>query len=213
MKTFEIKTSIEAIDHLRSVDPILGKFIQRVGPITRIGITDPYIATVDCILAQQISNKAYQTVANRFYARFPEADPDLILNATFEDLRSLGLSTSKVNYVIGIARAKLNGIVDFDELCNLDFESIKAMLMPLKGVGRWTVEMVAIFSLQKHDVISYDDLAIRKGIARLYREKEVTKDFFNELRLRYAPYQTVASFYLWAASNDKEDHEVSKGQK
>lgn len=67
--------------------------------------------------------------------------------------------------------------------------------------------MVSMFSLKKQDVISYDDLAIRKGIARLYHKKEVTKDFFNELSQRYAPYQTVASFYLWEASSAKEDIE------
>ena len=201
MITFEMKTSNEAMEYLSSVDPILGKFIQHVGPITRTGIEDPYIATIDCILSQQISSKAYQTIANRFYTHFPEADPNLIINAPFEDIRALGLSTSKANYVIGIASAKLNKDIDFDVLYDLDFETIKAILTPLKGVGRWTVEMVSMFSLKKQNVISYDDLAIRKGIARLYHKKEVTKDFFNELSLRYAPYQTVASFYLWEASS------------
>ena len=207
MKTFEMKTSNEAMDYLSSIDPILGKFIQSVGPITRTGIEDPYIATIDCILAQQISSKAYQTIANRFYTRFPEAEPTLILEAPFEDIRALGLSTSKANYVLGIAQAKQDGYIDFNALYELDFESIKSILTPLKGVGRWTVEMVSMFSLKKQDVISYDDLAIRKGIARLYHKKEVTKDFFNELSQRYAPYQTVASFYLWEASSYKEDIE------
>ena len=207
MNTFEMKTSNEAMEYLSSVDPILGKFIQHVGPITRTGIEDPYIATIDCILSQQISSKAYQTIANRFYTRFPEADPNLILGAPFEDIRALGLSTSKANYVIGIASAKLKKDIDFDALYDLDFETIKAILTPLKGVGRWTVEMVSMFSLKKQDVISYDDLAIRKGIARLYHKKEVTKDFFNELNELYSPYQSYASFYLWHASQLKEDFE------
>ena len=207
MITFEMKTSNEAMEYLSSVDPILGKFIQHVGPITRTGIEDPYIATIDCILSQQISSKAYQTIANRFYTHFPEADPNLIINAPFEDIRALGLSTSKANYVIGIASAKLNKDIDFDVLYDLDFETIKAILTPLKGVGRWTVEMVSMFSLKKQNVISYDDLAIRKGIARLYHKKEVTKDFFNELNELYSPYQSYASFYLWHASQLKEDFE------
>ena len=208
MITFQMKTSNEAMEYLSSVDPILGKFIQHVGPITRTGIEDPYIATIDCILSQQISSKAYQTIANRFYTHFPEADPNLIINAPFEDIRALGLSTSKANYVIGIASAKLNKDIDFDVLYDLDFETIKAILTPLKGVGRWTVEMVSMFSLKKQNVISYDDLAIRKGIARLYHKKEVTKDFFNELNELYSPYQSYASFYLWHASQLKEDFEA-----
>lgn len=138
MKTFEMKTSNEAMEYLSSVDPILGKFIQHVGPISRSGIEDPYIATIDCILAQQISSKAYQTIANRFYTRFPQADPKLIMDAPFEDIRALGLSTSKANYVRGIAQAKQAYSVDFDALFNLDFESIKAILTPLKGC--WTMD-------------------------------------------------------------------------
>jgi DNA-3-methyladenine glycosylase II len=202
---FEMKVTYEAIAYLSEKDPILGKYIASVGPLVRSGISDPYIATIDCILSQQISAKAYQTIAGRFYARFKDADPYLILDAPFEDIRAVGLSTPKSNYVRGIAQAKIDRTVDFDSLYDLSFEEIKSVLTTLKGVGRWTVEMVSIFSLHRLDVISYDDLAIRNGIKRLYHKKEVTKDFFNELSIRYAPYQSYASFYLWHASQMKED--------
>jgi len=202
---FEMKVTDEAIAYLSEKDPILGKYIASVGPLVRSGIDDPYIATIDCILSQQISAKAYQTIAGRFYARFKDADPHLILDAPFEDIRAVGLSTPKSNYVRGIAQARIDKTIDFDSLYNLSFEEIKSVLTTLKGVGRWTVEMVSIFSLHRLDVISYDDLAIRNGIKRLYHKKEVTKDFFNELSIRYAPYQSYASFYLWHASQLKED--------
>jgi len=202
---FEMKVSDEAIAYLSEKDPILGKYIALVGPLVRSGIDDPYIATVDCILSQQISAKAYQTIAGRFYARFKDADPHLILDAPFEDIRAVGLSTPKSNYVRGIAQARIDKTIDFDSLYDLSFEEIKEVLTTLKGVGRWTVEMVSIFSLHRLDVISYDDLAIRNGIKRLYHKEEVTKDFFNELSNRYAPFQSYASFYLWHASQLKED--------
>lgn len=204
---FEMKVTDEAIAYLSEKDPILGKYITSVGPLVRSGIDDPYVATIDCILSQQISAKAYQTIAGRFYARFKDADPYLILDAPFEAIRAVGLSTPKSNYVRGIAQAKIDKTIDFDSLYDLSFEEIKSVLTTLKGVGRWTVEMVSIFSLHRLDVISYDDLAIRNGIKRLYHKKEVTKDFFNELRFRYAPYQSYASFYLWHASQLKEDFE------
>lgn len=204
---FEMKVTDEVIAYLSEKDPILGKYIASVGPLVRSGINDPYIATIDCILSQQISAKAYQTIAGRFYARFKDADPQLIIDAPFEDIRAVGLSTPKSNYVRGIAQAKIDKTIDFDALYDLSFEEIKGVLTTLKGVGRWTVEMVSIFSLHRLDVISYDDLAIRNGIKRLYHKKEVTKDFFNELSIRYAPYQSYASFYLWHASQLKEDFE------
>jgi len=202
---FEMKVTDESIAYLSEKDPILGKYIALVGPLVRSGIDDPYIATVDCILSQQISAKAYQTIAGRFYARFKDADPHLILDAPFEDIRAVGLSTPKSNYVRGIAQARIDKTIDFDSLYDLSFEEIKEVLTTLKGVGRWTVEMVSIFSLHRLDVISYDDLAIRNGIKRLYHKEEVTKDFFNELSNRYAPFQSYASFYLWHASQLKED--------
>ena len=204
---FKMRVTDEAMSYLSEKDPILGKYILNVGPLVRDGIKDPYIATVDCILSQQISAKAYQTIAGRFYAKFKDANPELILNSEFEELRSVGLSTPKANYIRGIAQARMDKTIDFDGLHELSFEEIKESLTSLKGVGRWTVEMICIFTLQRLDVMSYDDLAIRNGIKRLYHKKEVTKDFFNELSLRYAPYQTVASFYLWEASSYKEDIE------
>jgi DNA-3-methyladenine glycosylase II len=204
---FEMKVTDEAIAYLSEKDPILGKYIASVGSLVRSGIDDPYIATIDCILSQQISAKAYQTIAGRFYARFKDADPHLILDAPFEDIRAVGLSTPKSNYVRGIAQARIDKTIDFDSLYDLSFEEIKSVLTTLKGVGRWTVEMVSIFSLHRLDVISYDDLAIRNGIKRLYHKKEVTKDFFNELNNLYSPYQSYASFYLWHASQLKEDFE------
>jgi DNA-3-methyladenine glycosylase II len=204
---FEMKVTDEAIAYLSEKDPILGKYIASVGSLVRSGIDDPYIATIDCILSQQISAKAYQTIAGRFYARFKDSDPHLILDAPFEDIRAVGLSTPKSNYVRGIAQARIDKTIDFDSLYDLSFEEIKSVLTTLKGVGRWTVEMVSIFSLHRLDVISYDDLAIRNGIKRLYHKKEVTKDFFNELNNLYSPYQSYASFYLWHASQLKEDFE------
>lgn len=204
---FEMRVTDEAMSYLSEKDPILGKYILTVGPLVRGGIKDPYIATVDCILSQQISAKAYQTIAGRFYDKFKDADPELILNSEFEELRSVGLSTPKANYIRGIAQARVDKTIDFDGLHDLSFEEIKETLTSLKGVGRWTVEMICIFTLQRLDVMSYDDLAIRNGIKRLYHKKEVTKDFFNELNQLYSPYQSYASFYLWHASQLKEDFE------
>ena len=202
---FKMRVTDEAMSYLSEKDPILGKYISIVGPLVRSGIEDPYIATIDCVLSQQISAKAYQTIAERFYEKFKDADPNLLLNAKFEDIRACGLSTPKTNYILGIAQARRDRTIDFDGLQHLSFEEIKETLTSLKGIGRWSVEMICIFTLQRLDVMSFDDLAIRNGIKRLYHKKEVTKDFFDELNKLYSPYQSYASFYLWHASQLKED--------
>ena len=202
---FEMRVTDKAISYLSEKDPVLGKYISIVGPLVRSGIEDPYIATIDCVLSQQISAKAYQTIAERFYEKFKDADPELLLKAKFEDIRACGLSTPKTNYILGIAQARRDRTIDFDGLQHLSFEEIKETLTSLKGIGRWSVEMICIFTLQRLDVMSFDDLAIRNGIKRLYHKKEVTKDFFDELNKLYSPYQSYASFYLWHASQLKED--------
>lgn len=199
-----IKVTQEAIDHLTLKDPILGAFIAKKGPLSRGTLEDPYLSTIDCIIAQQVSGKAAQSIGKKVFDRFPKGDPTEILNASVEEMRALGLSGSKVSYIKNIAQTKIDGSVQWDILNSLSTQEIISQLIAIKGVGLWTVQMVLIFSLKRMDVMSYDDLAIRRGIMRLYHCEKVEKAFFEELYQRYAPYQTYASFFLWEASMSKE---------
>ncbi len=198
-----VKTIIvtqEAMAGLSKKDVRLASYIKTVGPLSREGIIDPFMAIIDCIISQQVSTKAAQSVANRFFTRFSTCDAYEIASADMAELRNLGLSGSKVNYIQGIARAKLEGTVDFNKLAELSTQEIMEILLPLKGVGRWTVEMLLIFTFEKSDVMSYDDLAIRRGIQRIYHKDECTEEFFAKIYKRLKPYQTAASFYFWHAS-------------
>lgn len=204
MSSGSITVSQKAIESLSAQDKILGAYIQKTGPLSRDTLEDPYQSTLDCIIAQQVSGKAAQSIGNKVFARFPNGDPKGILEATEEEMRSLGLSRSKVAYLKNVAQTKFDGTIDWDKLNTLPTQQVFETLLPIKGVGLWTVEMVLIFSLKRMDVMSYDDLGIRRGIMRLYHVEKVTKEFFTELVTRYAPYQTYASFYLWQASMEKE---------
>ena len=197
-KTLTVST--EAMEILSQNDPILGAYIHSVGALSREGIVDPYIATLDAIIAQQVSAKAATSISERFFTAFPEGDPKKVLDASLEELKACGLSSSKANYLKNIAEAKASGRVPFEDLHLYSSEDVRAFLLPIKGVGRWTVEMVQIFSLEKMDILSYDDLAIRRGIQVLYHKKTVTPAFFKKLYKRFSPYQTFASVYLWHAS-------------
>lgn len=203
IQTLKVPQSVMV--YLSKKDPVLGAFIQQTGSLERAGTVDPYESTLECIIAQQVSTKAAQSISNRFFEKYPIAQPERLLEASLEDLRACGLSGSKAQYLKNIAHSKLSGQVHYENLIHLSTQDVMAQLLPIKGVGRWTVEMVLIFSLLKQDVMSYDDLAIRRGIQRLYHKRVVKPDFFNKLVKRYAPYQTYASFYLWAASAAKEN--------
>ncbi len=199
-----ITVTQEAIAHLSQVDPILGSYIQKVGPLSRDTLEDPYQSAIDCIIAQQVSGKAAESIGRKVFDRFPQGDPQAILSASEDEMRALGLSRSKVSYIKNIAQTKADGSIDWDQLQSLSTPKIIETLLPIKGVGLWTIQMVLIFSLKRMDVMSYDDLGIRRGIMRLYHVEKVSKDFFELLHERFAPYQTYASFYLWHASMEKE---------
>jgi len=199
-----IQVTQVAMDHLSQKDPILGAFINKTGTLRRATLEDPYLSTLDCIIAQQVSGKAAQSIGNKVFERFPKGDPEALLEASLEEMRTLGLSRSKASYLKNIAQTKRDGSIDWDQLGSLSTQEIIKQLIAIKGVGLWTVQMVLIFSLRRMDVMSYDDLAIRRGIMRLYHCEKVEKAFFEELFQRYEPYQTYASFYLWEASTSKE---------
>jgi len=204
MSSDAITVSQKAIDHLSSKDKILGAYISKVGPLSRDTLEDPYQSTIDCIIAQQVSGKAAQSMGDKVFTRFPEGDPKAIVEASEDEMRALGLSRSKVSYIKNVAQTKQEKTINWDKLNQLSTQQVFDTLLPIKGVGLWTVEMVLIFSLKRMDVMSYDDLGIRRGIMRLYHVEKVSKEFFAELRDRFEPYQTYASFYLWSASMEKE---------
>ncbi len=205
MSQEQITVSQEAIEFLCKQDGILGAFIKKTGSLSRSTLEDPYVSTLDCIIAQQVSGKAAESIGKKVFARFPNGDPQAIIDTPIEELRTLGLSGSKASYLKNVAQTKLDGSIKWDALQTMSTQEIIESLLPIKGVGLWTVQMVLIFSLKKMDVMSYDDLAIRRGIMRLYHLEKVSKEFFAEIYQKTAPYQTYASFYLWEASLSKEN--------
>ena len=104
----------------------------------------------------------------------------------------------KAEYIQGIARAALDGVIDFAGLKDMPDDEVVRHLSALRGVGVWTAEMLLIFSLCRPDVVSWLDLGIRKGMMLLYGKKTLTPKQFATYRKRYSPYGSVASLYLWS---------------
>ena len=123
--------------------------------------------------------------------------PENLLAAGEERLRACGFSGRKVHYMLSAARAVADGALDIHSLVEKDDEEVIRALTALPGVGRWTAEMLLTFSLQRPDVLAYDDLGIRKGMCRLYGLDSLTKQQFAAYRVRYAQHATVAALYLW----------------
>lgn len=183
--------------YLKNKDKTLGAAIDKLGMIKRKITPNPFTTLVFNVVSQQISNKAAETVCNRLYKLLSNITPESITQADLFEIQGCGMTMKKAGYIKGIAAAAISSEVDFNTLHTLTDGEIIAKLTSLQGVGVWTSEMVLIFSLCRPDVVSYNDLAIRRGMMNLYGLKELSKEKFARYRKRYSPYGSVASLYLW----------------
>jgi len=188
------------IKYLKEQDEKLGKVIDRIGMIEREINPCGFSELVRCIISQQISDKASETVTNRFCELVDVISAENIGNVTAEEIQKCGMSNRKAGYIKGIAQSVLNGDINFSELDELNDREVIKKLVKLNGVGEWTAEMLLIFSYNRMNILSYKDLAIRRGIMNLYGHEELTKEMFDKYKERYAPYGSVASLYLWKIS-------------
>ncbi|HEY9640455.1 MAG TPA: DNA-3-methyladenine glycosylase [Coleofasciculaceae cyanobacterium] len=193
-----------AIATLKQADPILGLTIDRVGDC--LLNAEPRTGTlldalVQSIIYQQLSGKAAAAIHRRFlqlYPDLPSLTPDAILVTPDEVMRSAGLSRSKVLYIKDLAQKIEAGLPLIAELESMDDESIIRLLTQVKGIGRWTVEMLLMFRLHRWDVLPVDDLGIRSAIRNLYNLEDLpNKKTIETIGQPWKPYRTIASWYLW----------------
>ncbi len=188
------------LDYLRKKDKKLGEAIDRIGFIEREVIPDLFTALVNSIVAQQISIKAVDTIWGRMEERFGEITAPNIAKQAVEDVQQCGMTMKKAIWIKSIAESVCTGDLDLNELAQLPDEEVCRRLCLLDGIGLWTAEMLMTFSLQRKDVVSWGDLAIRRGMMRLYHHKKLDKAKFERYKKRYSPYGTIASLYLWRIS-------------
>lgn len=188
------------IEYLKRKDKKLGAAMDRIGRIERKVTPDPFTALVSSVVGQQISSKAADTVWNRLCELLIHVTPQSIANADISDIQKCGLSMRKAGYIKGIGEAVINGQIDFCAFTAMRDDEIVKKLSSLHGIGVWTAEMLLLFSLCRPDVVSWGDLAIRRGMMNLYGLKKLSKEQFERYKKRYSPYGSVASLYLWALS-------------
>lgn len=188
------------INYLKKKDKKLSQAINRIGKIERRVIPDLFAALINGIIGQQISSKAADTVWNRFINLVGEINPKTVILTDINDIQKCGMTVRKATYIKDIAENVYSGELDINELNNLSDEEVIKKLSSLNGIGVWTAEMLMIFSMERPDIVSWGDLAIRRGMCNLYHHKELTKKQFERYKKRYSPYGSVASLYLWALS-------------
>lgn len=187
-------------EYLKANDPILAKAIDEIGHIKRPVASEFFPALIDSIVSQQISGKAADTVMQRLIELTGEITPETIAALEEDEIQKCGMTFNKAIYIKGAAEAFMTGEIIPSELESLTDEEVIKKLTTLKGIGIWTAEMLLIFFFNRPDIISWNDLGIRRGMKKLYGYEELTKEQFRHHKQMYSPYGTVASLYLWALS-------------
>ena len=202
-----LKYGEREVRHLSTVCPELGTVIDRLGFLERPVEPDLFTALTSSIVAQQITGKVAEAIWGRLVkaaeAKMPAGTNEQAVSSevfsllSTEELRACGLSQRKAEYISGIASAAVDGSLDFESLRTLSDTEFIRELVKLRGVGEWTAEMMLIFSLERPDVLSWGDFAIKKGLMKLFGLETITRRQFEEFRDTFSPYNTVASLYLW----------------
>lgn len=190
----------EEIDYLKSRDKRLSEIIDRVGVIRRRVIPDIYSALVHSIIGQQISTKAHESIWQKTVALLGNVTPENILAFSAEELKSVGLSFRKVEYIRDAACRFESGEFDVNSFNSLTDDEIVEKLSQLKGVGVWSAEMLMLFSMQRPDVLSFGDLGILRGLRMIYHHRCIDRKLFDKYRRRFSPCNSVASLYIWAVA-------------
>jgi len=197
-----LKTHSEILDHLKK-DEVLYRAILKLDKEVKPDLNiDIYHSLLGSIVSQQLSTKVVRIIWNRFTDLFIDGYPDAesLLSKDHDLLRSIGLSNNKARYVKNVAEFKLSNDMSFDYLQTFSDDEIINYLTQIKGVGKWTVQMILMFPMDRPNVFPVDDLGIQNTMKSLYRielEKNELKMKMKEIANLWDPYRSIASKYLW----------------
>ena len=177
-------------------DNVLHEIINQFDDLELVSRGDLFYTLIRSVIGQQISVKAASTVWSRFCERIGDIEPDNILSADIEELRSCGLSQRKAEYVTGISESWS----DYDSLewKEMSDEEIIQELIKLTGVGKWTAEMILIFTMLRPDVFPIGDIGMIRGIEKSYNSGErMSREELYAVSEKWKPWRTVACCFMW----------------
>jgi DNA-3-methyladenine glycosylase II len=192
---------MEYLLHLQK-DKKLAKIINEPLPELQLHQNIP-LRLMASIMSQQLSTKVAQVIYRRFLEIYEgtEPTPQQVIDTPFDTLRNIGLSNAKVNYVQNVARFCIEHSITDTKLLAMTNEEIIELLTQIKGVGKWTVEMLLMFTLGREDVFAVDDLGIQTAMVKVYKlsveDKKVLKEKMINISKKWKPYRTYACLHLW----------------
>ena len=194
--------------YLCEKDEKMARLIEKAGHIYRTVNPDLYSCLTDSIVGQQISTAAHNTIRIRIFEKFGTLTPEKVVGIPDDELKSVGISYRKVAYIKDFSQKIVDNQFNAENISKMNDEDAVNRLVSLKGVGKWTAEMMLTFSMCRPDVLSYGDLAIRRGIMKLYGLEELSEAEFHNLTDKFSPYRTTAALYFWHYANPKCDFTI-----
>lgn len=191
-------------------DPKLDRIIESINLPELVKTKDVYLDLLEVIISQQLSGRVAKVIFNRFLELFDNnyPKPEILRKIDDKVLRSVGLSNAKTNYVKNLAEYATCNDLSIAHIDTLDDNQIIEQLTKIKGVGKWSVEMILMFSLLRPDVFPYDDLVIKKSMIEVYGIKKEGKELIKRMVSisdNWKPNRSLASRYLWAYYGQKKD--------
>lgn len=199
-----------SVAFLRDLDDDWAGLVAHVGPCLHDpkAAREPYEALVRAIGYQQLTAKAGDAIIARLKALYPDTTfptPENIMVAEFDALRACGFSAAKIATIKAIAEGALSGLIPPRNVAGImDDEALIARVVTIKGIGRWTVEMLLMYSLERADILPTDDFGVREGYRVLKSLPEQPKpNALREIGKAWAPHRTVAAWYLWRMPRER----------
>lgn len=197
-----------AITHLQQ-EPYIAPIISQIDTPDFTPSGNMYTSLLESIVSQQLSIKVADVIYNRFLNLFPDnfPHPNHVVAIKFEKLRSVGLSSQKASYLQNVAHFAIENDLQNMNWATMSDEEITVYLTRIKGVGKWTVQMLLMFTLARPDIFPADDLGIQQAMQRLFKIEEnnprLLKTRMTELAEPWRPWRTVACRYLWCWKDNK----------
>jgi DNA-3-methyladenine glycosylase II len=199
---------MEHIKHL-SKDKKFKKILELQEPFVLAPRKKIYLHLCSSIISQQLSTKVAKVIFKRFLDLYGIKEPSAknILETPIEKFRSIGFSNAKAGYVHNVCRFFVDNKLTDARINKMNNEAIIELLTQIKGVGKWTVEMILMFTLGREDVFAVDDLGIQQAITKLYKldssNKKIMKERMLDISSKWSPYRTYACRYLWGWKDAK----------
>ena len=194
-----------AVNHLKKSDPVLAAIIDRIGPCCMQFDEPTFHSLAEAILYQQLNGKAATTILNRFTGL--AGDPLTrtgILKLTDAQMRGVGLSRQKTSYLRDLAEKTQAGLLEFERMPEMTEDDVIAHLTQVKGVGVWTAHMFLMFTLRHPDILPTGDYGVQAAIKKHYKKRKWPKpDVMHKIAKPWAPYRSVACWYLWRSLDVK----------